>query len=139
LISWPQSAQFIIEPVTPHPEKKMIAKSSRIEKRDVALSHGEKLFAKLVAFYATPHTEYPVERAMLFGFDCLRINGKVFAKLHNGHLVMKLPANRITVLVESGEASSYGFRNRLMKEWGVISTGKDIVALAEEARVFTEN
>lgn len=117
----------------------MIAKNSKIEKGDVALSHGEKLFAKLVSFYATAHTEYPVERAMLFGFDCLRINGKVFAKLHNGHLVMKLPADRITALLESGQASCYGFQGRLMKEWGVISTRKDIVALAEEARVFTEN
>lgn len=117
----------------------MIGKSEKIGKSDVALSHGERLFAKLVAFYATHRTEYPVERAMLFGFDCLRINGKVFAKLHNGHLVMKLPADRITALVESGQASAYGSRGRLMKEWGVISTKKDIVALAEEARVFTEN
>jgi hypothetical protein len=76
---------------------------------------------------------------MLFGFDCLRINGKVFAKVHNGHLVMKLPASRITALVDSGQVSSYELRGRLMKEWGVISTSKDIIALAEEARVFTEN
>jgi hypothetical protein len=76
---------------------------------------------------------------MIFGYDCLRINGKVFAKLHNGHLVMKLPASRITTLVNSGQVSSYGLRGRLMKEWGVISTSNDIIALAEEARVFTEN
>ena len=117
----------------------MIAKSGKSEKGDVALSHGEKLFAKLVSFYDTPRTEYPVERAMLFGFDCLRINGKVFAKLHNGLLVMKLPANRITALLESGQASSYELRGRLMKEWGVIATSKNIIALAEEARAFTEN
>lgn len=117
----------------------MIAKSSKIKKGDVALSHGEKLFTKLVSFYATPLTEYPVERAMLFGFDCLRINGKVFAKLHNGRLVLKLPANRITALVDSGQASFYGRPGRLMKEWGVISTSKDIIALAEEARVFSGN
>jgi hypothetical protein len=116
----------------------MIAKSSKIKKDDVTLSDGEKLFTKLVSFYAIP-TPYPVERAMLFGFDCLRINGKVFAKLHNGHLVMKLPANRITALVDSGQVSFYELRGRLMKEWGVISTSKDIIALAEEARVFTEN
>ncbi|MFA6177135.1 MAG: hypothetical protein WC765_11215 [Phycisphaerae bacterium] len=117
----------------------MISKSGKIEKGDVALSHGEKLFTKLVSFYATQRTEYPVERATLFGFDCLRINGKVFAKLHDGHLVMKLPANRITALVESGEIGAYGLRGRLVKAWGVISTSKDIVALAEEARVFAGN
>lgn len=117
----------------------MISKSSKTQKDAIPLSFGEKLFTKLVSFYATPQTEYPVERAMLFGFDCLRINGKVFAKLHNGHLVMKLPADRITALVDSGQVSSYELRGRLMKEWGVISTSKDIIPLAEEARVFTEN
>jgi hypothetical protein len=117
----------------------MIAKNSKTKKDDVTSSNGERLFAKLVSIYAAPHTEYPVERVMLFGFDCLRINGKVFAKLHNGHLVMKLPANRITALVDSGQVSYYGLRGRVMKEWGVISTCKDIIALAEEARVFTEN
>ncbi len=117
----------------------MIAESRKIKKDDVTLSHGEKLFTKLVSFYATSHTPYPVERAMIFGFDCLRINGKVFAKLHNGHLVMKLPATRIKALVDSGQASSYELRGRLTKKWGVISTSKDIIALAEEARVFTEN
>lgn len=114
----------------------MIAKSSKKKTGAAALSHGEELFTKLVSFYAIPRTEYPVERAMLFGFDCLRINGKVFAKLHDGHLVMKLPAKRLTALLESGQASRYGFRGRLMNEWGVIATSRDIVALAEEARVF---
>lgn len=115
----------------------MVAKSSKIKNSDVTLSHGETLFAKLASFYATTHTQ--VDRAMIFGFDCLRINGKVFAKLHNGHLVMKLPADRIAALVDSGQVSSYELRGRMMKEWGVISTSKDIIALAEEARVFTEN
>lgn len=52
---------------------------------------------------------------------------------------MKLPASRIRALVDSGQVSSYELRGRLTKEWGVISTCKDIIALAEEARVFTEN
>ncbi len=115
----------------------MIAKNSQSKRGDDTLSHGEELFTQLASFYATPKTEYPVERAMLFGFDCLRINGKVFAKLHNGHLVMKLPTNRIAALVDSGQVSCYELRGRLMKEWAVISTSKDIIALAEEARVFT--
>lgn len=115
----------------------MIAKSSKIKNDDVILSHGKKLFTELASFYATPHTH--VERTMIFGFDCLRINGKVFAKLHNGHLVMKLPANRITAMIDSGQASPYTLRGRLLKEWGVISTNKNVIALAEEARVFTGN
>jgi len=117
----------------------MVAKSGKIIKGDVNLSHGEELFAQLASFYATPQTEYPVERAKLFGFDCLRINGKVFAKLHNSHLVMKLPANRIAALVDSGQVNAYEHRGRTLKEWGVIEASKDIIALAEEARVFTGN
>ncbi len=115
----------------------MIAKSSKIKKDDVDLSQGKKLFTELVSFYAIPHTH--VERTMIFGFDCLRINGRVFAKLHDGRLIMKLPASRIMALVNSGQASSYALRSRLMKEWGIISTTKNIIVLAEEARMFTEN
>lgn len=117
----------------------MVAKSSKIIKGDVSLSDGEALFTQLAALYATPQTKYPVERAKLFGFDCLRTNGKVFAKLHNGHLVMKLPANRIKALVASGQVGQYEHRGSVLKEWGIISTSGDIIALAEEARVFTEH
>lgn len=115
----------------------MITKGSKSEKSDVILSPGEKLFTTLASFYAATHTH--VDRAMMFGFDCLRVKGKVFAKLHNGNLVMKLPADRITALVDSDQVRSYEHRGRLMKEWGVISRSKDIIALAEEARVFTES
>ena len=107
--------------------------------KNVNFSEGEKLFARLVSYYATPRTEYPVEHAMLFGYDCLRIKGKVFAKLHNGHVVMKLPAGSISTLVASGQASHYELRGRIQKEWGVISRCRDIVALGEEARVFAES
>lgn len=117
----------------------MVAKSSKAIKDNVALSHGEKLFAQIASFYATPQTEYPVERAKLFGFDCFRINGKVFAKLHSGQLVMKLPANRIAALVDSSQVKAYEHRGRVLKEWGVIEASKDIIALAEEARVFAGN
>lgn len=91
----------------------------------------------MASFYAKP--PYHLEREMIFGFDCLRIKGKVFAKLHDGHLVMKLPANRIKALVDSGKVTSYQLRGRSTKEWCVISTSKDIIALAEEAKCFTEN
>ncbi|NOT86226.1 MAG: hypothetical protein HOP02_15930 [Methylococcaceae bacterium] len=117
----------------------MITKSSKINKDDATLSDGERLFMQLAAFYTTPQTEYPVERAKLFGFDCLRINGKVFAKLHNRHLVMKLPVNRIMALIDSGAVSAYEHRGRVLKEWAVIEMGSDIIALAEEARDFSEN
>lgn len=117
----------------------MIAKNNKNKKVSVSLSQGEKLYTKLAAFYTTLQTQCPVKREMIFGFDCLRINGKLFAKLHNGQLVIKLPANRITALLDSGQVSPYQLRGRLMTEWGIISTSKNIIALAEEARVFSEN
>lgn len=115
----------------------MITKAGKIRKGAVPSSTGEKLFAKLAEYYgaSNPH----VERAMLFGFDCLRVDGKVFAKLHNDQLVMKLPAKRITALVDSGLAGSYKLRGHSTKEWGVIWSSENIVGLAEEARVFAEN
>ena len=39
-----------------------------------------------------------VERVKLFGFDCLRFDSKVFAKLHKGNFVMKLPPKRVASL-----------------------------------------
>ncbi len=115
----------------------MITKSSKVKNGDAGSSHGEKLFAKLASVYSKP--PYHIEREMIFGFDCLRTKGKVFAKLHNGKLVMKLPASRIKALVDSGDVSCYKLRGRPLKEWGVISTSKDIISLAEEARSYICN
>ncbi|NOU22715.1 MAG: hypothetical protein HOO93_13210 [Methyloglobulus sp.] len=80
-------------------------------------------------FMPRPKPNTAVERAKLFGFDCLRINGKAFAKLHNGRLVMKLPANRIAALVDSGQVNAYEHRGRMLKEWGVVEASKDIIDL----------
>lgn len=100
-------------------------------------SPGGKLFAALVAFYAA--TDPHVDRATLFGFDCLRAGGKVFAKLHNGNLVVKLPAQRIASLMDLGRLRPYD-RGRAgsMKEWAVVAAidKRGIIALAEEARAF---
>lgn len=60
----------------------------------------EKLFWELVEpLYADP----TVIRSTMMGFPCVRVDGKFFASLdrRNGHLVVKLPAGRVTELVES--------------------------------------
>lgn len=86
-------------------------------------------------FYAAADTH--VERVELFGFDCLRVDGKAFAKLHNGNLVMKLSLKRVASLIDSGLVGTYESRGRLMKEWVVIAAAtKNIVVLAEESRGF---
>lgn len=114
----------------------MIAENSKRKTPSPSMA-GEKLFAKLVVFYATTNTH--VEQVKLFGFDCLRVDGKVFAKLHSGDLVIKLPVERIDALMDSGHIASYECRGRLMKQWAVVTTiHEDIIALAEESRGFVE-
>lgn len=99
-------------------------------------SSGAKLFQDLVDIYR--QTNPSVERVKLFGFDCLRTAGKVFAKLHNGQLVMKLPAARITALMMAGHLRPYERGRTEMKEWAVVATTqrKLVFALSEESRSF---
>jgi hypothetical protein len=49
----------------------------------------------------------------------LRIGGRIFAMLSNGELVLKLPKERVDLLVESGTGARFDPRHngRLMKEW----------------------
>jgi hypothetical protein len=71
----------------------------------------------------------------------LRINGKIFAMLVNGELVVKLPRARVDELVERGQASRFDpGHGRLMKEWASVpmAEGVDWEALADEARAFVE-
>ncbi len=69
----------------------------------------------------------------------LRVGGKIFAMLVRGDLVVKLPAPRVTELVEAGMARQFDPRRdgRLMKEWAVLP-GDDPpwVAIAREAYAF---
>lgn len=97
-------------------------------------SGGERQFAELAEFYEATSTN--VDRVKLFGYDCLRVEGKVFAKLHNGHLVMKFPLQRASALIGSNCAGPFMCRGRMMKEWAIVDAGKNIIDLAEEAREF---
>ena len=82
-------------------------------------------------------TEPRAERVKLFGFDCLRIAGKVFAKVTKGRLVVKLPAARIAALMRAGQLEPYEGARGEMKEWAVVTADERIaIALSEEARAF---
>lgn len=114
----------------------MIAKVRQL-KSFTPLSSGEKLFTKVAAFYAATYAH--VERVTLFGFDCLRTGGKVFIKVHNGDVILKLPAARIAALIGAGKVRPYERGRGLgMKEWAVVTTNREklVLALVEEARVF---
>lgn len=95
---------------------------------------GAGLFAELTEHFAD------VERIMLFGFDCLRARRKVFAKLVDDQVVLRLPARRISVLLDEKRLAPYLLHERPMSEWAIVAAvdGKDMIALAEEARAFAE-
>ena len=53
-----------------------------------------------------------------FGSNALKVDGKIFASLSHGRLLVKLPAERVKALVEAklGEPFSTG-PGRVKKEW----------------------
>ncbi|HZW88691.1 MAG TPA: TfoX/Sxy family protein [Myxococcaceae bacterium] len=69
----------------------------------------------------------------------LKVGGKIFAMLVRGDLVLKLPRQRVTELVDAGIGQQFDPRRdgRLMKEWVVLS-GADPpwVEVAREAYEF---
>jgi hypothetical protein len=74
-----------------------------------------------------------------FGSSALKVNGKIFAMLNTGRLVVKLPRARVSELLTNdvGEPFDTG-GGRVMKEWVALqpSTEADWLAAAREARDF---
>lgn len=81
-----------------------------------------------------------VERLRLFGFDCLRVAGKVFAKLDRDAIVLRLPVERIEALLSRGSIAPYASsRGRAWTDWATVrsATDDELHAMAVEARRFT--
>jgi YjbR len=66
----------------------------------------------------------------------LRVGGKIFAMEVDGRLVVKLPAERVTALTESGGAETFVIGKRRMREWVSVEPGQDWAALSREAYEF---
>jgi hypothetical protein len=69
----------------------------------------------------------------------LRVEGKIFAMLAKGELVVKLSKNRVDQLVAAGSARRFDpGRGRLMKEWAAVSlaAADDWERLVDEALRF---
>ena len=74
-----------------------------------------------------------------FGSTSLKTNGKIFAMLVNGHLVVKLDRRRVDALVASGAGTRFDpGHGRLMKEWLDLHSESDEtwLALATESEAF---
>jgi TfoX/Sxy family transcriptional regulator of competence genes len=101
----------------------------------------EALFERLVSrFGADPSVAPPsVGKGGKFGDSALKVDGRIFAMLSRGELVLKLPRERVDELVAAGAGTPFDAgRGRAMKEW--VAVGADHsrrwAKLAEEAREF---
>lgn len=101
----------------------------------------EALFEQLVVrFSADPSVTLPsAGKGGKFGASGLKVDGKIFAMLARGELVVKLPKERVDELIASRGARRFDpGHGRELKEWVMIGPddSRSWPALAEEARQF---
>jgi len=76
-----------------------------------------------------------LERA--FSRISLMVGGKLFASAGHGGLLIKVPAPRVSELIENGEGQPFSTGgNRVMREWVVVTPATDWRALAAESMEF---
>jgi hypothetical protein len=106
---------------------------------------GEERFATLVAsMLERPGTSHGSGDAnpgpqRAFGATSLKTNGKIFAMLVKGRLVVKLDRERVDALVGSGAGTNFDpGHGRLQKEWLDIDSDSDEtwLELATESETF---
>lgn len=105
------------------------------------MSDVEARFEQLIARYGTDPSVTPPSATggRTFGASALKVDGKIFAMLCKGELVVKLPRQRVAELLASAFGMPFGSGNgRAMKEWIAIAPSRagQWVELAEEARQF---
>jgi hypothetical protein len=101
-------------------------------------STAEERFAALVAELVTlPGVTPPVSAAgsrRSFGSEALKVDGKIFAMLVDGRLVVKLPHGRVEALTAAGTGHPFDSGGgRVMREWLSVAPAQ---ALAAEAMRF---
>lgn len=89
---------------------------------------------------AEPFFGAGAERSTMMGFPCLRIGGKFFASLEHrtGDLIVKLPADRVDDLINSGVGNAFAPNGRRFKEWTVVKDREEALwaELVQEACDF---
>jgi hypothetical protein len=74
-----------------------------------------------------------------FGAGTLQVNGRIFAMVSDGRLVLKLPSRRVQALLDEGHGIAFDAgKGRPMKEWIAVNGDADgpWTELAREALVF---
>jgi len=100
------------------------------------MSDAQRLFDELVADY---RDRPGVAFGRMMSSPGLRINGKIFAMLVRGHLVVRVPAPRAAELVTDGAGVPFEPRpGRAMREWVMFepASGVDWDVLAAEAFAY---
>lgn len=81
-----------------------------------------------------------VTKSTMMGYPCLRAEGDFFASVHpeSGDLIVKLPADRVSAMIEAGEGSEFAPAGRRFREWVRIEERdrERWAELLEEARTF---
>lgn len=84
--------------------------------------------------------EPPVTRSTMMGFACLRYEGRFFASVDRDSmdLVVKLPAERVEGLIESGQGTVFAPNRRVFREWvAVPAPDRELwTRLLDEARAY---
>lgn len=78
-------------------------------------------------------------RGRRFGSDALKVNGSIFAMLTRGHLVVKLPRERVAALIAEGAGEPFDAgKGTPMKEWLTVLGDDEETwqTLAREALTF---
>lgn len=99
----------------------------------------EQRFEAVVADLLGERGVTPPRGGSGFGRTALRVDGRFFAMLARGSLVVKLPKARVDDLVEAGEGTRFGAdTGRPRKEWLSLgpSSQLDWTTLAREALEF---
>jgi len=74
-----------------------------------------------------------------FGSNALKVNGKIFASLTKGRLLLKLPEARVDSLVKSKKGTRFSTgAGRTKKEWVTVgpSSEDEWLVLAKEAHAY---
>lgn len=105
---------------------------------DDRLERGKALFDALLEDLA--RGDAAVHRGTMMGFPCLRVDDAFAASFdhRSGDLVVKLPRERVTALIEVGVGEPFAPAGRVFSEWVAIPTRDldDWRALVEEAIAF---
>lgn len=100
----------------------------------------EESFHQLVEhFSASAGVTPPAAHRSGFGSHALKVNGSIFAMLVRGHLVVKLPQERVQQLIAEGSGGVFDAnKGTPMKQWVTVLDPSEAVwrKLAEEALEF---